>query len=99
MVRHAVEAADNQRASSVRVSVEHTIGMMERQFPLVFSKDNNQILRGTPHKLMVAACILLNVYVCQHGSQSSLRFRCMPPSVEEWLSDDRLPASHDPFQL
>lgn len=86
-------------ASSVRVTVEHVIGALGRQFPLPFEKDTNKLQQGFPHELMKAATILFNVHVCRHGSQSSLRFRCFPPSVEEWLSGEPLSRCQDPEGL
>jgi hypothetical protein len=89
-----VSKADNRVASSVRVSVEHTIGSLQRMFPVVFEKANNKILAGTPQITFKAACILYNAYVCYNGSLTSLRFRCRPPRFQDWFGGESLSGEH-----
>lgn len=77
-------------ASGARIAVEHTIGHLKARFPLAFNSNSLHVLSGDPEQLVRVSVILYNLHACEFGTETTLAFRCQPPTGVEWLTAARL---------
>mgnify|MGYP002786054755 FL=1 len=76
----------NRKMASVRVSVEHAIGLVATTFPAIdFVRQEKLGLGGVGVKYLVA-CMMRNMMTCiRGGNQISDMFGVQPPSLSEYL--------------
>jgi len=69
---------DGASMSAARVPVEWSFGLLQSKFPYVFASDKNKLLSGSPEKSLFAYVMLLNVLICDEGTNSTTYFACEP---------------------
>ena len=77
----------NKAMSSVRVSVEWTLGKIVTYFSYLDFKRSNKVLLQPIGKYYLVAALLTNCHTCLYGSQTSTFFGVDPPSLETYLSN------------
>ena len=75
----------NKAMSSVRVSVEWTLGKIVNYFSYLDFKRSNKVLLQPVGKYYLVAALLTNCHTCLYGSQTSTFFSLDPPSLETYL--------------
>ena len=81
------EIAQNNGMGSVRICNEWHYGFTANLFPRSKHKSSIKILQNMNVSLVYFVCTLLrNARVCLYGCQTSRYFDCMPPSLEEYLT-------------
>ena len=75
----------NQRMSASRVSVEWVFGDIVKYFAFCDFKKNLKVGLSPIGKIYVVSALLQNIHCCLYGSNTSRRFECQPPILEEYL--------------
>ena len=77
---------EDKAMSSCRESIEWSYGEAKMLFPYTVQKDKLKIMSGMPLKEIYFCRVLLaNLYICFYGNKTSARFRCTPPTPEEYM--------------
>ena len=79
---------ENKKFKSIREHIEHSYGGIETTFALCAHKKHFK-LKG--QNSIAIECLDLsffffNCYSCVNGNSSSCRFKCIPPTLDEYLS-------------
>lgn len=77
----------NLAMSKIRISVEWAFGEILQQFSFVDYKKNQKLLLQPIAKQYVACAILSNCRTCLYGNAVSALFRCIPPTLNEYLTN------------
>jgi hypothetical protein len=75
--------------SQMRICVEWEFGELFEQFAFVDFKKNQKIFLQPLAKYIVVATILKNCKTCMYGSQTSQYFNCAPPTLENYVQNNR----------
>jgi len=78
----------NRSMSRLRVSVEWGFGKMLQIFAFLDFKKNLKLYKQAVGKTYMVAALLTNLHTCLYGSQTSTKFGCPPPSIQQYLNND-----------
>lgn len=78
-----LERLFNESMSSLRVEVEHNIGHVYSRCG--FIQHDLRLATENPGVAFQAAVFLQNIHTCLLGNQTSIRFMCAPPTIDEYL--------------
>jgi len=81
----AAQQEFNSAMSKVRVSVEWGFGKMLQLFAFLDFKKNLKLHKQAVGKTYAVAAILTNVHTCLYGSQTSSKFDCIPPKLDQYI--------------
>ena len=76
----------NRAMSSIRESVEWGFGKVIQIFAFLDYKKNLKIGLQPVHQYYTVGMLLGNCHTCVYGSQTSIYFNCVPPTLAEYLS-------------
>ena len=76
---------DNRRMSKVRECVEWGFGKIVNLWAFLDLKKNLQIFSSPVSTYYTDMANLTNCHTCFYGGQTASHFKCMPPSLEEYL--------------
>ena len=77
---------ENASMSKCRQTVEWDYGLVGSLWKRIFFKKNLKLREQSVCNMTLFCMLITNAYVTMNGSQSSVFFTCMPPSLEEWTS-------------
>lgn len=75
----------NKLMSRLRVSVEHSFGRTMMLWGFNGFKNDLKVGLSPIAAYFIVSVLLSNVHTCIYGNQTSIRFNCLPPSLEEYL--------------
>ena len=81
---------ENKLFKSIRQHIEHSYGSIESLFALCADKKSFKLraLRPIAKEVLNVSFFLFNCYTCDNGNSSSNRFGLIPPTLEEYLSNN-----------
>jgi hypothetical protein len=77
--------AINTHMSSLRISVEHGFGKIVMHWGFNGHEKNLKMGLSSVASYYMVAVLLTNIHTCLHGSQTSTKFGCQPPSLHNYL--------------
>ena len=80
------EKAFNAKMSGYRIAIEHSFGKVVNLWSFIAFKNGLQIGLSPVGAYYAIAVLLTNLHTCLYGSQISLHFKVMPPSVDSYLN-------------
>lgn len=80
------EKAFNAKMSGYRIAIEHGFGKVVNLWSFIAFKNGLQIGLSPIGAYYAIAVLLTNLHTCLYGSQISLHFKVMPPSVDSYLN-------------
>lgn len=80
------EAEFNKRMGSVRVTVEWCFGSLVNQWAFLDFKKQHKVFLSPIAKYYLVGTLLSNCITCLRGNETSQFFKCMPPTLEEYLT-------------
>lgn len=82
----------NKKMKPIRQAIEWSYGDVENIFQICANPKNYRLGKRLPYaQEQLRVCHLLsNIYVCLNGSKAASyqKFKCMPPSLDEYLRLD-----------
>ena len=86
------QVRENHMLRSIRQHIEHSYGAMANTFSLCASKQHFKLKgrHSIANELVNLSFFLFNCYTAVNGNSTSVRFGCIPPTLEEYLFNDRL---------
>jgi hypothetical protein len=81
----AQQKQDNSLLTTKRVAVEWAFSDTSREWPAVSHRPNQRVFLSAIGRQYKCAILLTNILNCLYGSNTSKKFDCKPPSVEEYL--------------
>jgi len=75
----------NKRMSSLRISIEWTIGKIYWLCELLRMPDRHEMFRDDLGTRFLVGVVLTNCHTCLYGSQASMYFDCESPDLEDYL--------------
>lgn len=83
----AAQRIENQAMSKVREGVEWAFQKIATVWAFTDFKKNLKIFQNPVGKIYIVAAFMKNCHTCLYGSLTSEYFSCLPPSLEEYLSE------------
>ncbi|KIJ36873.1 hypothetical protein M422DRAFT_106643, partial [Sphaerobolus stellatus SS14] len=74
----------NKAMGQVRISVEHSFGLVSQQWPFMNCVQKQKIWGTRCGTFYKVAVLLTNAKSCLRPNQTAVRYNCMPPSLEEY---------------
>jgi hypothetical protein len=89
--RHGAPVGDLHKQdvamSSCRQLIENGFGLADTEFPYLSTPSSMKIMSGMPIKeLYFCKMYLTNLLLCLYEGQTSLRFACSPPALEDYVA-------------
>lgn len=84
-----VHDLENKCMSTCRESIEWHYGETNALFPFVDTKKKNYLLLSPVRETFVTAMLIRNCIVAMYGNNTSLAYNCLPPTLEEYFSEQR----------
>ena len=75
----------NKAMGRVRISVEHGFGLVLQDWPFLHAFWKMKIFRNACETLYRVAVLLTNAHTCLVPNQTSTRYNCMLPTLEEYF--------------
>ncbi|KAI5813852.1 hypothetical protein BZA77DRAFT_251030, partial [Pyronema omphalodes] len=75
----------NKKMSAVRIGVKHSFGMIMMLWSFDGLKNKLKVGLSPIAGYFMISVLLPNIHTCYNGSQTSTKFNCAPPSVEDYL--------------
>jgi len=79
----------NKVMSKMRICVEWEFADLYNQFAFISFKQNQKLYLQPVAKYFIVSTILKNCKTCLYGSQTSQYFQCDPPSLEQYLRNNK----------
>ena len=72
--------------SSERIGVEWGFGKVYSRCPILRKSEMMKLQAQDVAKLVRVCVLITNAHTCLRGSQSSLYFDCIPPTIEKYFA-------------